>query len=276
MSTDDSPRRELGVWDSEGLPAATPEHTYEESTSNPMEKPRREVWWLDLGATDQSLKSIRRCFSDRLNRSLLSSSNSLLRHIRSPEDGNLRRILHRCPGYLRQEITLTYDLSKSAIVSHTFPGPSERCSICHQLVQYTYCEYSPSSLDLLILAAKYIPSSLDFLILAAKDYPSVSRLHHLLSAFVDDLRTQVSPEFFFANAQNVLITGGIFHCSPVSGFSANSRDCSSPESGFFFADTINLLITGGTFLCKLPGVGTQSSMTAFFTLDHMSLRTPGT
>ena len=90
MSTDDSPEREFDVYDSEDLPAATLNH--EESTpylseseiisnlSNPTEnlrpsrKPRREVWWFDLGATDHSLRSIGRCFEDRLNRSLLSSS----------------------------------------------------------------------------------------------------------------------------------------------------------------------------------------------------------
>jgi hypothetical protein len=156
MSTDDSPEREFDVYDSEGLPVATLEH--EESTSTlfereaisnrsnsienpkPSQKPRREVWWHDLGTTNHSLKSIGRCFEDRLNRSLLSSSNSLLRHIRSTKDDNLRQNLHRCPGYLREEITLTCDLSKSVIVSHAFPGPSERCSQCHQLVKYTYSE----------------------------------------------------------------------------------------------------------------------------------------
>ena len=75
-----------------------------------------------------------------MNWSLLSSSNSLLRRIRSPKDDNQRRDLHQCPGYLREEITLTCDLSKSVIVSHAFPGLSERCSICHQLVQYTCSE----------------------------------------------------------------------------------------------------------------------------------------
>ena len=84
--------------------------------------------------------SVGRCFEDRLNWSLLSSSNSLLRHIRSRKDNDLRQNLHNCPGYLREEIALTCDLSKSAIVSHAFPGPSERCSICHQLVQYTYSD----------------------------------------------------------------------------------------------------------------------------------------
>ena len=108
-------------------------------------KPRREVWWLDLGATNQSLISIGRCFKDRLNWSLLSSSNSLLRTIRSP---NLRRNLHECPGYLREEITLTCDLSKSVIVSHAFPGPSERCLICRQLVRVVTDEPFQPSLPL--------------------------------------------------------------------------------------------------------------------------------
>ena len=141
MSTDNSPERKFDVYDSE---AATLKH--EESTSNPMEdlkpgrKPRREVWWRDLGATNHGLKSIGRCFEDRLNRSLLSSSYSLLRRIRSPKDDNLRRNLHQCPGYLREEITLTCDVSKSFIVSHAFPGPSERSSICHQLVPYSYSD----------------------------------------------------------------------------------------------------------------------------------------
>ena len=76
MSIDDSPKREFDVYDSEGLPRATVEQ--EESTSylaeseaisnrsnlmeNPKQsrKPRREVWWLDLGATNHSLKSDRK------------------------------------------------------------------------------------------------------------------------------------------------------------------------------------------------------------------------
>ena len=154
MSTDDVPERKFEVaYDRESLPAATLEHV--ESTSylseseyisnrsnltenrRPGPKPRREVWWFDLGATDHSLKSIGRCFEDRLNRSLLSSSNSPLRYIRSPKDDHYRGNLHKCPGYLREEITLTYDLSRSIIVSYAFPGQSERCSICHQLVQCT-------------------------------------------------------------------------------------------------------------------------------------------
>ena len=49
------------------------------------------------------------------------------------------------PGYLREEITLASDVSKSAIISHTFPSQSEVCSICGQLVQYQCTE--PSVVD---------------------------------------------------------------------------------------------------------------------------------
>ena len=213
MSTDDSPEREFDVYDSEGLPAAALEH--EESISNlskseaisnrsnPMEnpkpswKPRREVWWRDLGATNRSLKSIGRCFEDRLNRSLLSSSNSLLRRIRSPKDDSLRRNLHQCPGYLREEITLTCDLSKSVIVSYTIAGPGERCSICHQLVQYAY----PVSFDSSNIISE---SELNL---------SVSCLYYLSSAFIDDLQVQDSVSGLFADSRNIVInynTGGAF------------------------------------------------------------------
>jgi hypothetical protein len=40
--------------------------------------------------------------------------------------------------------------------------------------------------------------------------PSVSCLHHLFLAFVDDLQTQDSGLGLFPNAQNILINGGTF------------------------------------------------------------------
>ena len=165
MSTDDSPEREFEVYDSrEGFPRATPEEvdgegppnaSESEDSTNPsnsteepksFQTPRREVWWLDIDAKNQSLESIKRRFEDFLNRFLSSSSNnSLLRHITSPVDNKLRHNLHQCPGYLREEITLTSDVSKSVIISHAFPSHSEVCSICGQLVQYNCTE--PSIVD---------------------------------------------------------------------------------------------------------------------------------
>ena len=160
MSTDDSPEREV-LYDREGFSRASLED--EESPSNVSEKeelsvivsdlsektkscrtPRREVRWLDLGAKNRSLESIKRRFQDRLDR-FLSSSNFLLRRVTSPMDSKLRHNLHQCPGYLREEITLASDVSKSVIVSHAFPSQSEVCSICGQLVQYNRTE--PSIVD---------------------------------------------------------------------------------------------------------------------------------
>ena len=139
MSTDDSPEREFDVYDREGFPRATLEDL--ESTSNVSERedmsnpstekpkscrtPRREVWWLDLGTKNQSLESIKGRFENCLGRFLSSSSNFLLRHITSPMDNKLRHNLHQCPGYLREEITLAPDVSKSVIISHAFPSQSE-------------------------------------------------------------------------------------------------------------------------------------------------------
>ena len=158
MPTDDSPEREFDAYDSENFPRATledaeglsnvsesqdmtnPSNSKENPKSRPT--PRREVWWLDLGAKNQSLESIKGRFEDCLDRFLSSSSNSLLRRIAgtSPMDNKLRHNLHQCPGYLREEITLASDVSKSVIVSHAFPSQSEICSICGQLVQYKCAE----------------------------------------------------------------------------------------------------------------------------------------
>ena len=42
---------------------------------------------------------------------------------------------HRCPGYNRIEITLTPDISRSAIVSHLTPIPHEICPVCKEIVK---------------------------------------------------------------------------------------------------------------------------------------------
>ena len=163
MSTDDSPERECDIYDKEGFPSARPslddtkglsnfsgsKDSDMSCSSNSTEKPkssrppRREVWWHDLGPKNQSLESIKRRFEERLDCFLSSSStSSLLRHIISPMDNRLRHNLHQCPGYLREEITLVSDVSKSVIISHAFPSQSEVCSICGQLVQYKCTEPS--------------------------------------------------------------------------------------------------------------------------------------
>ena len=152
MSTDDSPKRKFTICDGEGFPRASleeaevisnvSENSDMSNPSNSTEKPksyrtpRREVWWLDLGSKNQSLESIKLHFEDSLDHLLISSYNCLLNHIESPMDSILSHNLHQCPGYLREEIALASDVSKSAIISHAFPSHREVCSVCGQLVQY--------------------------------------------------------------------------------------------------------------------------------------------
>ena len=72
---------------------------------------------------------------------------------------------------------------------------------------------------LAVSRSAFLPSLPDSIIQGATELepnPSVSCLRRLFSVFVDDdLQTQVSGPGFFANAQNILITGGAF----VSRFS---------------------------------------------------------
>ena len=97
-------------------------------------KTRREVQWkLDKSSINQSLESIVRRFEDYLGCVSASSADSPLRRITaSPHKWDS----HRCPGYLREEITLTADVSRSVVIAHQYPSQSEICTICGQLVQY--------------------------------------------------------------------------------------------------------------------------------------------
>ena len=107
------------------------------TTSRPVERPessqppRREVRWVNLGANNRSLESIAHHFQNYVD-CFLSSSPATLRRVRALDD--LNPAFHTCPGYLREEIILTAEVSKSAIVSHAFADLGERCSFCGQLV----------------------------------------------------------------------------------------------------------------------------------------------
>ena len=61
--------------------------------------------------------------------------------------------------------------------------------------------------------------------------------HHLFSVFIDDLQTQVSGSGFFANAQNIFITGGIlvshFHMLHISSIMITMR--------YFFTSSISMI-----------------------------------
>ena len=144
--TDDSPEREL-VTDYLVENYSRVTQTNQEGHSNlardvsiltelrtSHKTPRREVRWkLDKCANNRSLEFIVRCFEDYLDRVSPSSADSPLRRITASSH---EYVSHHCPGYLREEITLTADVSRSVVVAHQYPSQSEICTICGQLVRH--------------------------------------------------------------------------------------------------------------------------------------------
>ena len=144
--TDDSPERELDADDlvenysrvaqtnREGHSNVGGDVSSSTEVQTSHKTPRREVRWkLDKNANNRSLESIVRRFEDYLDCVWASSADSPLRRITASPH---KWVSHRCPGYLREEITLTADASKSVVVAHQYPSQSEICTICGQLVQY--------------------------------------------------------------------------------------------------------------------------------------------
>jgi len=94
---------------------------------------RQELVWKSPTAEAVSLNDISRQFQNFLNAYLLSSEPAL-NHRRGRYTA---RTSHRCPGYNRIEITLTANITRSAIVSHSSPLPHEICPVCKEVVNCT-------------------------------------------------------------------------------------------------------------------------------------------
>ncbi|KAJ7613940.1 hypothetical protein FB45DRAFT_259550 [Roridomyces roridus] len=86
--------------------------------------PRREFVWrmMDL---PQSLATI----AAQITRDLDLRRVSIHRLVSS--DGGS---IHRCAGYIREEVTLAIRTADSAVVSHDAPTIQEVCSVCHEVV----------------------------------------------------------------------------------------------------------------------------------------------
>ena len=135
--TGDYPERELDTDDSFKIYSRGHSHVAGDVSSSPEvqtshKTSRREVRWkLDKNANNQSLESIVRCFEDYLEWVWASSADSSLRRLTaSPHIW----VPHHCPEYLREEITLTADVSRSTVVAYQYPNQSKICTICGQLV----------------------------------------------------------------------------------------------------------------------------------------------
>jgi hypothetical protein len=110
-------------------------------TSSPRISPRKllpsgrrqELVWKSPTAEPVSLNEISHQFQNFLNAYLLSSEPALNRR----RGRYMARTAHRCPGYKRIEITLTANITRSAIVSHSSPIPQEICPVCKEVVKCT-------------------------------------------------------------------------------------------------------------------------------------------
>ncbi|EDQ99816.1 uncharacterized protein LACBIDRAFT_334709 [Laccaria bicolor S238N-H82] len=86
---------------------------------------RQELIWKSATGVRVTLDDISLQFQDFLY-SHPPSSEPILNRRRGRY---MARTSHRCPGYNRIEITLTPDISRSAIVSHSSPTPGEICPV---------------------------------------------------------------------------------------------------------------------------------------------------
>ncbi|KAF7358890.1 hypothetical protein MSAN_01229300 [Mycena sanguinolenta] len=87
--------------------------------------PRREYVWRTMDPEGQTLADV----SEGLTTDLKLHFHRLFRSTRT--DG---LSAHRCPGYVRQEITLATTILDSAVVSHDTPSSLEECPVCHEVV----------------------------------------------------------------------------------------------------------------------------------------------
>ncbi|KAJ7581279.1 hypothetical protein C8J56DRAFT_261575 [Mycena floridula] len=99
-------------------------------SDSPLTPPRREYAFVpDRG--HQSLREISTSYA-RFMRSIIAKR---IRHLRRKGQRKSTIVAHRCPGYRRDEVTLSTSVLRTAIIQHLTPSPREICPICQQLVE---------------------------------------------------------------------------------------------------------------------------------------------
>ncbi|KAF8954179.1 hypothetical protein BDZ97DRAFT_514398 [Flammula alnicola] len=125
---------ELDLPSSSGPAPSSPRPSPRRSTQKLRPSGRRqELVWKSSTAETVTLNDISRRFQDYLYASRSSSEPALNRR----RGRYTARTAHRCPGYNRIEITLTADITRSAIISHPSPIPDEICLVCDGIVKDT-------------------------------------------------------------------------------------------------------------------------------------------
>ena len=122
---------ELKLSDTQEILGAT--QSAPRSASKPVLKRRQELVWRPPAHETIILSEISRDFQYFLNANRSSLEPALSRR----RGRYTARTPHRCPGYNRIEITLTPDITRSAIVTHSRPTLHEICPVCREVVKDT-------------------------------------------------------------------------------------------------------------------------------------------
>ncbi|TFK31371.1 hypothetical protein BDQ12DRAFT_740065 [Crucibulum laeve] len=130
----DNPHRILSRGDLSHATQSTELNTSELQMTSPLtvsfpeqSKTRREVRWEADADFPQPLDILAQRFQDDID-----SCGTSLRRLTVPN--SWLPVWHQCTGYLREEINLCADLSRSAVLTYAAPTPNERCTICGELV----------------------------------------------------------------------------------------------------------------------------------------------
>ena len=121
------------------VPLRTSENQVSEELSNSLWKTvlgealHREVRWIDTGQKNLSLDSIQQHFQLYLLDFLSFPNTFPLRCIRAKAANVRQHLWHRCLAYLREEIALTSEVARCAIISHEYPSPGKICPVCGYL-----------------------------------------------------------------------------------------------------------------------------------------------
>ncbi len=96
-----------------------------------LSQSRREIIWQRVGENSVTLDDISHQFETAVDS--LSFTLFSLEHVARTVRGH--RTVHRCPGYRREEVTLTPVLSDCKVITHATPSLHEKCVICGQHVE---------------------------------------------------------------------------------------------------------------------------------------------
>ncbi|KAJ7784238.1 hypothetical protein B0H16DRAFT_1876738 [Mycena metata] len=120
-----SPASQKSDSSSVSIGLSTSQDEQEDAVVGSVGDPRREYVWRAMDRGKQSLATV----TDHMTTHLDIALGRLQRLTQTD-----RRRVHRCRGYMREEITLAPTIVDSAVVSHDTPRPLEICSICHEIV----------------------------------------------------------------------------------------------------------------------------------------------